>query len=335
MSQPTGQPPADRPAAPPDPRSERTCWLVPGGIFEVHGVLHILSVYGHHLHNTLQARALSRGFATIAQYFGTAAVAVIMAHLYRGLMRCQALDSMLRARAKRGVDLRETAPRAAARRGLPADAVPDAGVPGATMPDAMPGAMPGAMPDAAVSDALPDAGVPAPPPAVTLTQEQQAAAQAAAAARKVEARLRREMANLPLTFAIMPSMAEIEAEVRRMPVGRTIMLICQDFGVCPGICTVPFWNRLFDVFRRYGGHLGQLMQESRRRAIAFERKELDHRQDLTWPEQTREGVKRILGFFLGETPVGPQRWMPEPGPDALWAPPAPVEAFVVVATGPP
>ena len=34
---------------------------------------------------------------------------------------------------------------------------------------------------------------------------------------------------------------------------------------------------------------------------------------LDWPEQTRDGIRRILGFFIGEDPVSPFPPSPPPG----------------------
>ncbi len=87
-------PPQDRPASP-----------VPDGIAEILAVLAILIDYGRHLGQTLEQRAVARGFATIAQYFGTVAFDTILAHIQRGLMRAIALQRLL---------LRRAAPRAAA-----------------------------------------------------------------------------------------------------------------------------------------------------------------------------------------------------------------------------
>ena len=99
---------------------------------------------------TLEHRAVARGFATIARFFGTVALDTILAHILRGLMRAIALERMLLRRAARGRDLRILAPRAPSRREPPAQ---DAAKPAQT-------------------------AAPAPPEA--LTPEQDAAAQAAA-----------------------------------------------------------------------------------------------------------------------------------------------------------
>ncbi len=87
-------------------------------------IVRILIGYGLHLAETLEHRAAARGFATIAQFFGTARVATIHARLCRGLLRAMALERVLLARAARGRDLVAYTPRAAsAQRGRRASRV--------------------------------------------------------------------------------------------------------------------------------------------------------------------------------------------------------------------
>ena len=296
------QPLTAGPTSQPDPHPDRLGPRVPDGIAEVHAVLVILSAYGRHLCETLHTRAALRSFTTIARFFGTTAVGTIMAHLVRGMMRCQALDRMLRARARRGVDLKVMRPgtRPPRQQETPATPAPEA------------------------QD---------PPAALTPEQE---AAMRAKEARKAERRLARRFAAAhPLTMATLPSMAEIEAEVRRCPVGQTIVLICRDLGAFPSLCSAPFWNRVCDIIMRYRGNMGDIMLEMRRRAVALETNELDRSPHLAWPEQTREADRRALGFFVGEEPVAPPRpsWVRDA---VLFSEmPVAVEGFIIVATGPP
>ena len=273
MSDPHGPNAAGR-ASQSDPQPDRQGWRAPARIAEVHAILVILNTYAGHLYDTIQHRAVARGFATIAQFFGTAATGTIIAHLCRGMMRCHALSRLLQARAARGHDLAILARRGPARH----------------------------EPAGNASDPPPAA---APPPPPTLTPEDEATARAAAAAR-AEARIARRIADSqPLTFATLPSMAQIEAEVCRSTVGRSIVLICRDLGVSPALCEGAFWNRLFDAIRWYGGSLAQVVLEMKRRERVFEKQELDRNPALGWPEQTREGMRRVLGFFIGEKPVNP------------------------------
>ncbi len=274
-------PPQDRPASP-----------VPDGIAEILAVLAILIDYGRHLGQTLEQRAVARGFATIAQYFGTVAFDTILAHIQRGLMRAIALQRLLLLRAARGRDLQIPAPRAPSRREPPAQDAPVTAQPAGQTPPA------------------------------TLTPDPEAAAQAAA--RQAEARLARHLAaSKPLTLRTLPRMEAIEAEVRRSPVGRTIAAICRDLGVSPSLCDSAFWNRLFDAIRLYRGSLGSLVLEVKRREQRFEKEEWKH-PGLELPEETRNGIRRVLGFLIGEPPVDPFAVAAAPG-----------ARVAAAATGPP
>ncbi len=283
---PQAAPPQDRPGKP-----------VPVRIAEILAIVSILTTYGRHLGQTLEQRAVARGFATIAQFFGTVAFDTILAHIQRGLMRAIALQRLLLLRAARGRDLPVPAPRAASHRQPPAKDAAETAQPAGQTPPA------------------------------TLTPEPDAAAQAAArqaAADKAEARLARRLAaSKPLTLATLPRMEAIEAEVRRSPVGRTLAAICRDLGVSPALCDSAFWNRLFDAIRLYRGSLGSLVLEVKRREQRFEKEEWKH-PGLELPEETRSGVRRVLGFWIGETPVDP--FAVAAAPDVLVA---------AAATGPP
>src|SRR3984885_1819368 len=98
-------PPKDRPGKPPPPPLAAMLSLVA-----------VLAEYGRHLAATIEHRAIWRGFATIAQFFGTATMPVILAHIQRGLKRTLALERMLLRRATRGRDLAILARRMRAQR---------------------------------------------------------------------------------------------------------------------------------------------------------------------------------------------------------------------------
>ncbi len=275
-------------ATPPDPARDRNGRPVPERIAEILDIAGILAAYGRHLADTIEHRAVWRGFATIAQFFGTAVIAVILPHLRRGIMRAVALERVLLARRRDLVILarRVHAPRAAA--------------PPAPPPPEPPGA--------SAAEPPPAAALPAQPPARPV---------------------RRSLPQEPLTFDTMPSMAELEAEVRRRTVGQTIAAICRDLGITPTLCQGGFWNRLFDAIRCYRGNLGNLVLEMRRREKLLDQEQYKH-PNLGLPEQSRDGVRRVLGFFIGEPPVDPYRPLPAPAPAA-----APVAPIAAAATGPP
>jgi hypothetical protein len=277
---------------PSDPPLDRPGEVARPRIVEILVIVSLLGVYGRHLGQTLERRSLARGFATIARFFCTATTDTIRAHIQRGLMRLIALESVLMQRARRGGDLRIQAPRATSRRATP---VKDAAANG----------------QEAGSEAR-----------EALTPAQDAAAQEAAIA--AGARLARRIArNAPLTLDNLPRMKAIIAEVRRNPVGRTIAAICRDFGIAPALCNGAFWNNLFDAIRLHGGSHSGFTREMKRREKRFDKEEWKH-PGLELPEETRDGIHRVLGFFIGETPVWP-----------FAAVAAPMAAVAAVATGPP
>ena len=257
----------------PDPKQDRPGKPVPQGIADVLTIVHILLAYGRHLMETLEHRAVARGFSVIAQFFGTARVPAILARLSRGILRAQALERVLLARAARGRDLIYLQPRRhAARQAQPA------------------------LPQPPPSHAEPQPPRPAP--------------------------VRRPDPDETPDPANLPTLAQLEAEIRRRPIGRAIAAICQDLGVAPSLCEGRFWNALFSVMMWYRGNLPRLIKEFRRREVAFE-PELDSNPALALPEQSRDGIRRMLGFFIGEAPATP------------FPPPASPGLLAAAATGPP
>jgi hypothetical protein len=116
-----------------------------------------------------------------------------------------------------------------------------------------------------------------------------------------------------------PTLAQLEAQVRRRPLGRTIVDICLDLAVVPGFCTGPFWNELFDAIRCHGGSIASLMRERCKREEAFSREQDRHpTRGWNWSDLRSETIRQVLGFFIGEQPVIPLR------PPAALAPPVPV-----------
>jgi hypothetical protein len=99
----------------------------------------------------------------------------------------------------------------------------------------------------------------------------------------------------------MPTLEELEAQVRRRPLGRTLVDISLDLAVMPGFCTGPFWNELFHGVISHGGSLATLLREKFNRQEAF-CKEQDRKpgSNWDWQEMGREAHRRVLGFFIGE-----------------------------------
>ncbi len=278
----------------PDPPKDRPGKPVPEGIAAILSIVAILAEYGRHPAETIEHRAIWRGFATIAQFFGTASLPVMLANIQRGIMRAAALERMLLRRAARGRDLAFLARRVRAKR----EAEPAA-------PQAEPATTEAAGPQPAEA---PPAQQPAPGP------------------------VRRSLKEEALSLDTLPSMAQFDAEVCRRPIGQSIADICRELGVSPSLCEGMFWDRVFMAIRWYRGSVSNVVVEMRRREKQFD-EELWKHPNLGQPEETREGIRRVLGFLIGEPPVDPFRPVPEPGaPASVATPSVPVAE---AATGPP
>ena len=281
-------------ASEPGPTADRDGTAMPGRIAEILGIVIILAEYGRHLLGTIEQRAVWSTFATIAQFFGTTALTAILPRLHRGIMRAVALERVLRARAERGRDLPIRPPR------LHAPYLPEPEPePESPVQEQEPPALPALPAFAGLATAI-GAEIIAPP--------QTAAAPAPPPPRP---RRRREEAEEHVTFANLPSMATLMAEVRRRPPGQTIVDILCDLGISFTLCSGPFGTRLFEAIHWHGGSLGRFMDEMRRREMKFDREFWKH-PGLPLPARNREGVQRAVGFFVGDPPVDPC----SPAPDA-------------------
>ena len=142
-----------------------------------------------------------------------------------------------------------------------------------------------------------------PPPAPSDPQPEQPAAQPAAPKAPKRPSLPPGWDNPEL---FMPTQEEIERQVRRRAVGRTITEICNDLAVVPGFCTPAFWNGMFEIMHYFGGSVETVMREKTRRVQAFIQ-EQDRKlgSTLDWLHLKRDELRQVLGFFIGEPPVDP------------------------------
>jgi hypothetical protein len=248
---------------------------MPAGIAALLHTVGILLGYGRHLAETATQRSASADFNAIAACFGTGRLRAILAHLQRGILRAMALERVLLARAARGRDIGFVTPR---ERRVAAPAEPPAPPAGPPAPPAGPPAQQSAAPPAARQAARPSH-----PPGW----------------------------NDPELY--MPTFAELEAQVRRRPIGRTLVEICLDLAVVPGFCTGPFWNTLFDSIRLRGGSVASLMQEKTRRQEAFcKQQDSQPGSNWDWLEMGRDALRRVLGFRIGEAAEEPFNPISEP-----------------------
>ena len=106
----------------------------------------------------------------------------------------------------------------------------------------------------------------------------------------------------------MPTLEELERQMRRRPIGRIILDISLDLAVVPTLCHPVFWNALFDIMNWFGGGhaVSELMTEKTRRREAFA-KEQDRIRGANWDwvNIPLDKLRDVLGFFIGEPPVNP------------------------------
>lgn len=266
--------PTSADASQPDPPKDPPATTLPANIEGLLQVGRILLGYGRHLVDTIRQRAAAPSFSAIAANFGTANVTTILAHLNRGILRCLALERVLLARAATGRDVPFIERRSTWTTLLPEPDPADAPEPEPPAP-----AAPAAQPQAA--EPLPR--------------------------RKAVSRTSRP-AFWDDPELHMPTLEELERQIRRQPIGRVFLAIALDLAVVPGLCHPGLWSALFDIMNWFGGGnaVDQLMREKSRRRQAFE-KEQDHNPKATWDwlNMSRDAVRQVLGFFIGEPPINP------------------------------
>ena len=152
-----------------------------------------------------------------------------------------------------------------------------------------------------------------PPPAPTAPQPEHPPAQPLATSKPALRPWQPPGRNDPEFF--MPTQEELERQVRRRPLGRTMVDICLDLGVVPGFCTAAFWNHLHEIMHYLGGSVATLMKEKTRRGDAFARQpESSPESNWDWRDLSRKVIRQVFGFFIGEPPVDPFGTAPATGP---------------------
>ena len=104
----------------------------------------------------------------------------------------------------------------------------------------------------------------------------------------------------------MPTLEDLERQIRRQSIGRVFLDISLDLAIVPGFCHGAFWNALFEIMTNFGSGVHKLLQEKTRRRAAFD-KEQDRIPDANcdWINMSRDKLREVLGFFIGEPPVNP------------------------------
>jgi hypothetical protein len=139
--------------------------------------------------------------------------------------------------------------------------------------------------------------------------------------------------DAPIDPDRLPTLEEIEAEVLRRPIDRTMTDICRDLGIVAGMCTRAFWGAVTEAVACYEGSAVSLsgnMQHTSEQCQREQRDAPEQEQGASlYPHQT-------LGFKIGKPPVDPFRDMPMPAKPRAGVPVPQVHATAKAkATGPP
>lgn len=107
--------------------------------------------------------------------------------------------------------------------------------------------------------------------------------------------------DAPLDLANRPTIEQLEAQIRRRPVGRTLADICCDLGISSTLCDSRFGTVIYNAITWNRGNFVKYFREIRKREVAF-LNELDQDRSFRfdWPEQKPEAAHRFLGFRIGE-----------------------------------
>ncbi len=227
-------------------------------------VARVLLGHGRRLVETVPERAANVEFAALAGVCGTYSLPTILARLQRGILRAMALERYLLARAAKGREIGFVYARE--RRPAKPAAEPSDGEPAS---------------GEAASKGPGDRDEPSDP--------------------GDDEKAPRRPAFDPDDLRI-PTPEELDAEVRRRPLGRTILSICMDLAVIPSFCTGPFWNQISDALMNYGGSFPTLFKIRQYRETSFQ-KERDKKPDtwgFDWKFPPPEIVRKVLGYMIGE-----------------------------------
>ena len=109
----------------------------------------------------------------------------------------------------------------------------------------------------------------------------------------------------------MPTLKELEGQIRRRSIGRSIADICLDLGIAPSICEGAFWNEIYRLLAYFDGKFEDFFgtQERRKKAFLREREKRPDTWAIDWQDRPKDAIRQILGYLLGESPP---RAPPEP-----------------------
>ena len=106
----------------------------------------------------------------------------------------------------------------------------------------------------------------------------------------------------PRHFAV-PTVKELESQIRRRSVGRTIADICMDLGVTVTLCDGETWDDILQALTHFGANLAEFFSTQQRRRETFQ-DERDKRPEtwtFDWRDRPKDAIRELLGSLLGES----------------------------------
>ena len=105
----------------------------------------------------------------------------------------------------------------------------------------------------------------------------------------------------PLNFYI-PTLKELEAQIRRQPVGQTIADICLDLGITPSFCEGATWSDILRTLMHFGANLEEFFDVQKHRRKTYDRiwDKLPMTIIYDWQDKPREVFQQIFGFLIGQ-----------------------------------
>ena len=103
---------------------------------------------------------------------------------------------------------------------------------------------------------------------------------------------------------VMPTLKELESQVRRRSVGRTLVEICLDLGIAPTTCEAGLWHEIYLTLTGFGGKFEDffVVHERRKKTFQVERNKLPNTWTFDWRDKPKDAIRQLLGYLLGEPP---------------------------------
>ena len=105
--------------------------------------------------------------------------------------------------------------------------------------------------------------------------------------------------------AHIPTIEELDAEVRRTAIGRTIARVCMDLAVAPAFCTGEVWNAILETIQFCGGSFQTVcaVRTEREKTFQHERDKRPETWGWDWRDTTKPKIRAALGWLIGEAPI--------------------------------